>query len=34
MVEPTGLLGFYTLISMTLNTFQIGLPEGVEPELA
>jgi len=33
MVELMGLLGFYTLVSMTLNTFEIGLPEGVEPEL-
>ncbi len=24
-------IGYYTLVSMTLNTFQIQLPEGVEP---
>lgn len=24
--------GFYTLVSMTLNTFQVPLPEGVEPQ--
>lgn len=23
--------GFYTLVSMTLNTFEVDLPEGVEP---
>ncbi|MDH3680267.1 MAG: carboxymuconolactone decarboxylase family protein [Acidimicrobiia bacterium] len=23
--------GFYTLVSMTLNTFEVGLPDGAEP---
>ncbi len=32
-VELVGLLGYYTLVAMTLNTFEIGLPEGVEPGL-
>lgn len=32
-VELVGLLGYYTLIAMTVNTFAIGLPEGVVPEL-
>ena len=34
VVELVGLLGYYTLVSMTLNAFQIGLPEGEPPELA
>jgi 4-carboxymuconolactone decarboxylase len=33
VVELVGLLGYYTLVSMTLNTFEIGLPEGTLPEL-
>ena len=32
-VELVGLLGYYTLISMTLKAFDIGLPAGVSPEL-
>src|SRR5262249_50598134 len=32
-VELVGLLGYYTLISMTLNAFQVPLPEGVPVEL-
>lgn len=32
VVELVGILGYYTLISMTLNTFEI-LPEGTVPEL-
>jgi 4-carboxymuconolactone decarboxylase len=32
VVELVGILGYYTLISMTLNTFEI-LPEGTAPEL-
>ena len=27
-VELVGLLGYYTLVSMTLNTFEVGIPEG------
>ena len=34
LVELVGLLGYYTLVAMTLNAFQIGLPEGETPELA
>ena len=34
VVELVGLLGYYTLVSMTLNAFRIGLPEGEQPELA
>lgn len=33
VVDLTGLLGYYTLISMTINVFEVPLPEGVEPEL-
>ena len=33
LVELVGLLGYYTLVSMTLNAFEIGLPEGEMPEL-
>ena len=33
VVELVGLLGYYTLVSMTLNAFEIGLPDGVAPEL-
>jgi 4-carboxymuconolactone decarboxylase len=28
MVEFTGILGYYTLIAMTLNVFNVALPEG------
>lgn len=34
VVELVGLLGYYTLVAMTLNAFEIGLPEGEAPELA
>lgn len=27
-VELVGLLGYYSLVSMTLNTFEVGIPEG------
>lgn len=33
VVDLTGLLGYYTLISMTINVFEVPLPEGTEPEL-
>ncbi|MBM3597420.1 MAG: carboxymuconolactone decarboxylase family protein [Alphaproteobacteria bacterium] len=33
IVELIGLLGYYTLISMTLNALEIGLPEGETVEL-
>jgi 4-carboxymuconolactone decarboxylase len=32
-VDLVGILGYYTLISMTLNTFHVPLPEGIETEL-
>lgn len=33
LVELVSLLGYYCLASFTLNTFQLGLPEGFAPEL-
>jgi 4-carboxymuconolactone decarboxylase len=32
VVDLVGLVGYYTLVSMTLNVFEVGLPEG-ESEL-
>ena len=32
VVDLVGLVGYYTLVSMTLNIFEVGLPEG-EAEL-
>ena len=34
IVEIIGLCGYYTMVSMTLNTFEFGLPEGQVSELA
>ncbi len=33
LVEIVGLCGYYTLVSLTLNTFEFGLPEGEVSEL-
>jgi len=33
VVELVGILGYYTLISMTINAFEIGVPEESEREL-
>jgi 4-carboxymuconolactone decarboxylase len=33
MVELVGLLGYYALVAMTLNVFEIGLPDAFAPEL-
>lgn len=33
VVDLVGILGYYTLISMTLNTFHVPLPDGEEPAL-
>jgi 4-carboxymuconolactone decarboxylase len=33
VVDLVGLLGYYTLISMTINVFEIPLPDGATPEL-
>ena len=34
LVEIIGLCGYYTMVSMTLNTFEFDLPEGQASELA
>ncbi len=34
LVEIIGLCGYYTMVSMTLNTFEFELPEGEVPELS
>src|SRR5207237_5345856 len=34
IVEVIGLCGYYTMVSMRLNTFEFGLPEGQISELA
>ncbi|MCP3474941.1 carboxymuconolactone decarboxylase family protein [Bradyrhizobium sp. CCGUVB1N3] len=34
LVEVIGLCGYYTLVSMTLNSFEFGLPEGEVSELS
>ena len=34
LVEVIGLCGYYTMVSMTLNTFEFALPEGQVSELA
>jgi len=33
VVEIIGLCGYYTMVSMTLNTFEFGLPDGEVSEL-
>jgi len=33
LMEVTAILGYYCLASFTLNTFQLGLPENIAPEL-
>jgi 4-carboxymuconolactone decarboxylase len=33
VVELVGILGYYSLVSMTLNAFEIGLPENEQVEL-
>lgn len=33
VVDLTGLLGYYTLISMTINVFEVPPPDGLQPEL-
>jgi len=34
LVEIIGLCGYYTMVSMTLNTFEMDLPDGEISELA
>ncbi|MDP7429441.1 MAG: carboxymuconolactone decarboxylase family protein, partial [Alphaproteobacteria bacterium] len=31
LIELVGTMGYYTLVSMTLNAFEVELPEGEEP---
>jgi 4-carboxymuconolactone decarboxylase len=33
LVELVGVLGYYSLVALTLNAFEIGLPDAVAPEL-
>ncbi len=33
MVDLVGILGYYSLVALTLNAFELGLPEGLAPEL-
>lgn len=33
VVELVGVLGYYCLVSLTLNTFELGLPGSIAPEL-
>jgi 4-carboxymuconolactone decarboxylase len=33
VVELVAILGYYSLVAMTLNAFEIGLPESLQPEL-
>ena len=33
MVELVGILGYYSLVALTLNAFEIGLPDAAAPEL-
>jgi 4-carboxymuconolactone decarboxylase len=33
LVELTALIGYYTMVAMTLNAHEIPLPDGVEPPL-
>lgn len=34
LVDLIGIVGYYGLVSMTLNVFEVALPEGVEPPLS
>jgi 4-carboxymuconolactone decarboxylase len=33
LVELVGILGYYCMVSLTLNTFELGLPGSIAPEL-
>lgn len=33
IIDLVGILGYYSLISLTINAFRVPIPEGVEPEL-
>lgn len=32
-IDLVAILGYYSLISLTINAFRVSLPEGSEPEL-
>jgi len=34
MVELVGIVGYYCMVALTLNTFELGLPDAFAPELA
>ena len=34
MTDLVGIIGYYSLVALTLNAFEIGLPENFAPELA
>ena len=34
VIDLTGILGYYTLISMTINVFEVSPPEGALPEMS
>ena len=34
MVDLVGTVGYYSLVSLTLNTFEVGVPEGETPPFA
>jgi len=33
VIDLVGILGYYSLISLTINAFRVPLPEGAQPEL-
>ena len=33
VIDLVGILGYYCLISLTINAFNVPLPDGAEPEL-
>jgi 4-carboxymuconolactone decarboxylase len=33
VVDLVGIVGYYSLVALTLNAFEIGLPDGEKPEL-
>lgn len=33
MVDLVGILGYYSLVALTLNAFELGLPDALAPEL-
>ena len=34
VIDLVGILGYYSLISLTINAFNVPLPEGAQPELS